>query len=52
MRILSEELKPHLVIVGFSMATDLYDLVPPEKVVSFTEKIKVAPTLIWIRMGS
>ena len=30
-RRLSGLLKPTLVIVGFSMATDLYDLIPPER---------------------
>jgi lysophospholipase L1-like esterase len=30
-RRLSRALKPTLVIVGFSMATDLYDLIPPER---------------------
>jgi len=31
MQILEHELKPHIVIIGFSMATDLYDLVPPDR---------------------
>ncbi len=31
MRSLEKKLKPHLVIIGFSMATDLYDLIPPER---------------------
>ena len=30
-RILRDKLKPTMVIVGFSMATDLYDLVPPHR---------------------
>lgn len=30
-RMLRERLKPNIVLVGFSMATDLYDLVPPER---------------------
>lgn len=31
MRLLMEEVKPHVVLVGFSMATDLYDLIPPSR---------------------
>ena len=30
-RLLRENIKPTMVIIGFSMATDLYDLVPPER---------------------
>ena len=30
-RLIQEEIKPELIIIGFSMATDLYDLIPPEK---------------------
>ncbi len=31
MRLLMDEVKPHVILVGFSMATDLYDLIPPSR---------------------